>query len=344
MQAFNYIHLYPKIFFRGKSQTDESSGPFYATPVLHAYHPFSWAHTAKIISQSKPNYLIYSHWHPIFAPSTTQIISSVRKVHPETKIIGLFHNIAPHEYFPFQHFLIDSLISKTNFPIVLSNQTMNEFSDLYPDKKPVKLFHPVYEQKIPSKSKTETRKALGFKDDETILIFFGLVRKYKGLDILIDALNETELKEHRIRILIIGEFYLNPHSFISRIKENNRDQFTIINRFVSDSEAADYLHLSDAMILPYRSASQSGVLTNAINFELPVIVSNLPGLTEFIRHGENGLIFENGNKRALLDNILRITDVKLIKHLSNSMNKLKKRLTWEEFTSQLIQETECVNR
>jgi glycosyltransferase involved in cell wall biosynthesis len=242
----------------------------------------------------------------------------------------------PHEPFPLQKWLTHKLFDQTDEVVLLSSQTEIEYRALHYDKPFHHLFHPVYEQTWPTNQRSSLRKRLGFEEHEIVVLFFGLVREYKGLDVLIDALNMTDLNKFNIRPVIVGEFYTNKQKLLNRIDPHDLDRYTIVDRFVKEEEAAEYLFAADIMVLPYKSASQSGILSNAINFHLPVIVSDLPGLTEHIRHSENGLIFKSNDPGSLHDVITYFAIETDAQHYQRQMAQLKQELSWTTFTNQLL--------
>ncbi|MGM0589924.1 MAG: glycosyltransferase [Bacteroidota bacterium] len=336
VHAYNFSKLYPDLFFPGKSQTLEFDDPRYALPVLHSYNPFSWKRTAQKILESDPEVLIYSFWHPFFAPALWRTMKHLRSKKPSLKTICIAHNVIPHEPFPMQKWLTQKLFDQTDEVVLLSSQTEHEYRSLHCDKPFHHLFHPVYEQPWPSNQRSTLREQLGFGEHEIVVLFFGLIRDYKGLDVLIDALNMTDLKELNIRPVIVGEFYTNKQKLLDRIDSHDLDRYTIVDRFVKDEKAAEYLYAADIMVLPYKSASQSGILSNAINFHLPVIVSNLPGLTEHITHNENGLIFETNEPGSLHDMIVYFANETDPRHYQRQMAHLKEELSWTTFAKQLV--------
>jgi glycosyltransferase involved in cell wall biosynthesis len=242
----------------------------------------------------------------------------------------------PHEPFPLQKWLTRKLFDQTDDVILLSSQTEIEYRALHYPKPYHHLFHPVYEQDWPSGRRKHLRQDLGFNPDDNILLFFGLVRDYKGLDVLIDALNMTDLEKYNIHPVIVGEFYTNKQKLLNRIDPHDLDRYTIVDRFVSDEEAGEYMYISDLMALPYKSASQSGILSNAINFHLPVVVSNLPGLTEHITHNENGLIFEANDPGSLHDVLTYFFQENQAHHYKKQMADLKDKLSWMTFAQEVL--------
>ena len=337
VRAYNFRKLYPDLLFPGKSQTISNQRARYALPLLHSMNPFNWNISAEKIAERKPEALIYSYWHPFFSPSLLFTIKKIKKKVPGIQVVGIAHNVIPHEYFPFQSQLSSNLFDETDHVILLSEQTKSEYKSFKNDNKAVRLFHPVYNQPIPAENKAAMRNRYGLNSDSTIFLFFGLIRQYKGLDIMIQALNTLDLHRHNIQPLIVGEFYTDKQKLLSLINPDHLSKYKIIDRFVSEQEAAELLTLSDAMILPYRSASQSGVLSNAINFKLPVIVSDLPGLKEHITPNKNGIVFKQNSVEDLRKAILLMANNNLAAKMSTHMKELKNRLTWEKFSDEILE-------
>lgn len=338
VKAYNFTNLYPSLLFPGKDQfLKDDDTEEYAKRILHSWNPLNWKQAAIKIASDKPDHLLISYWHPFFAPAFIKVINQVNKNSPDTTISILAHNILPHEKFPLGKFLSRRLMDKADQVIVLSEKSTLEADLLSIGKKVIKLFHPVYEQDLPEESRSALRNQYGFSDNDLILLFFGLVRPYKGLDLMIEALNGLDLEANQIRPFIVGEFYTDKESLLSRIKEEHQKYYTVIDRFVSDREMAEILTLSDAMVMPYRSATQSGILANAINFELPCIVSDLKGLTEHIEAYKSALIFPTENVNELKKAIESIQDIEVRTTIRRNLGTLKEELSWTAFTDLLME-------
>ncbi len=337
--AFNYSYLYPPFLFPGKSQyISDADGNDYAYRILHSYNPFNWANAANEILTSEPEVLIVCYWHPFFAPALLKVISQVKRKNPELPVYLLAHNVVPHETFPFGATLSKKLLTKADKLILLSQKSIDEAHKLNVSTDIIPLFHPVYEQRLPSLTQNELRTKHGFSNKDKIFLFFGLIRPYKGLDLLIEALNDLDLEKHRIRPLIVGEFYTDKSSLLSRIKTSHKHLYTIEDRFVSDEEMAEYFTLSDALVMPYRSASQSGILANAINFHLPTIVTNLKGLTEHVEHQNTAFIIQKEQVKELREAMLTFTNKDTLNSIKKALIPLKKQLSWKTFTDRLLEE------
>nr|WP_249066853.1 glycosyltransferase [Halalkalibaculum roseum] len=201
----------------------------------------------------------------------------------------------------------------------------------------MKLFHPIYELERPEADVDQLRTKYGFHKDDQIVLFLGLVRDYKGVDILIEALNEILPKRERIKPLIVGEFYTDKSKLLDQIDGQVKDRYTIRDEFVSDKTMAELLTLSDLLVLPYKEASQSGVLANAIYFNLPALITDHPGLSEHLTHRHNGMICRPNDAQDLRYNIEAYFDEQLKEKLSRNLEPLKEELSWEKFASRLVE-------
>lgn len=339
VKAFNFTHLYPQLLFPGKTQFDTNKiETNYADRVLHAWNPFNWKKAAQQILSSDPDQVIFCYWHPFFAAGFLRVIHHIKKNSPETNIFVLAHNVIPHEHFPLGKTLSKKLLERADKVFLLSENSLKEARSL-DIRTPLKvLFHPVYEQDHPSASKIELRKKYGFQEDDYIPLFFGLIRPYKGLDLFIQALNKLSFTEHQIKPLIAGEFYADKEPLLAEINPDHQEKYKIIDRFVSDQEMAELFHLADILVMPYRSATQSGILANAINFLLPSIVTDLEGLTEHIEHRKDAWVVPQNNSQELANAILSLKDQAIRTELEQSLIPLKKQLSWSSFSQQLLSE------
>lgn len=340
ISPFSFKKLYPSLLFPGTSQTLEKGTQDYASRIFHPYQPLNWNKTADRILADNPDCILYSYWHPFFAPAYNKVLSRCKKKKPSLVTVGIAHNIMPHEYFPFKKYLTEKLLDKNDLTVLLSEQTEGDFLKLDTSSAYKKLFHPIYKLDKPSQNNAELRKKYGFEENDRIVLFLGLIRDYKGVDLLIEALNHIDLDSTNIKPFIVGEFYTNKAALLDDIKEEYRDLYTIKDEFVSDKAMGEILSISNLLVLPYKKASQSGVLANAIYFNLPSLVSDQPGLREHLIHGYNGLIFKANNARDLQNNIHTYFEENLQKKLSRNLEPLKRDLSWEKFGHKLLQSIE----
>lgn len=337
VKPYSFKKLYPDLLFPGTSQTLKDAKTGYAPKVFHPYQPLSWNRAADQLLADNPDYILYSYWHPFFAPAYNWVLARCKKAKPSLRTISITHNIMPHEYFPLKEALTQKLLNQTDLTILLSEQTENDFRELNSSSKHQKLFHPIYQLDKPAQSNSELRKKYGFTEDDQIVLFMGLVRDYKGVDVLINAFNAIHAEGRKIKPFIVGEFYTNKSKLLNLIHVDYGHLYTIKDEFIPEQAMGEILAISNLLVLPYKKASQSGVLANAIHFNLPALVSNQPGLSEHITHKHDGLIFDTNDAQDLKNKILDYFDTGLQEKLSENLNTLKKELSWKKFTGELLE-------
>lgn len=342
VKPFGFKKLYPKLLFPGTSQTLSEEQKKYATPVFHPYQPLNWHMAADKIMQSHPDVFLYSYWHPFFAPGLSRLIRHIQKKDASIKTVGIAHNILPHEYFPLKEWLVRNLLNRTDLTVLLSSQTEKDFQSLKTDSASLKLFHPIYELPEPSTGRTKLRERFGFRESDKVVLFMGLVREYKGVDLLIEAMNKIHTEGDDIKVMIVGEFYADKASLLEKIKPNCKNKYTIIDEFIPEQKMSDILALADLLVLPYRKGTQSGILANAIHCRLPALVSDLTGLSEHITHRENGLVFRAGDAQHLGQNIKEYFRNDMNDKLSANLTRLKEELSWKKFARQLLSDIESL--
>lgn len=279
----NFSYLYPGFLFPGKTQYED--GYTSSKGSLNSCNPFSWSKTKQKIREIKPDLIITQWWHPFFAPSLTAVNPG------GIKSIAICHNISPHESFPLAEFFTRRFFQKQNFLAVHSKQA--EEKAKAGGAKVISLFHPIYDQYIKTGlEREEARKFLGIKPNEKAILFFGLVRDYKGLDILIEA---CEQLPEEYRIIAAGENYTD-HDF-------NSPRLLWENSFIPDGDVGTWFNASDMVVLPYRKASQSGVAQIALAFSKPLVVTDKGGLSETVDNGKTGIIADHATPESLAEAI-----------------------------------------
>ena len=205
--------------------------------------------------------------------------------------------------------LIDKVLTRIGLKnasafLALSNKVEKELRSSGYSKKIYRSELPIYECYKPDITLNHTKERLGYSPKNKVLLFFGYVRKYKGLDLLLDAMPDILKEIPETRLLIVGEFYDDPNPYIERIKEIGvSDYVKIVNKFVSNEVVGEYYLASDVNILPYRSATQSGILNIAYGLLKPVIVTNVGGLSEFVKDGNTGIIIEPNSPNAIANGV-----------------------------------------
>ena len=335
VDIINFKRQYPNFLFPGETQYDTSSE--YSLDnnyrLIDTINPLSWRKTAQFIIDKSPDLIILRFWNPFFSISYSSIIKRIKKIRPSTKIIAVCDNIIPHEKNIFDKRLINLLFSKVDGFIVMSNQVEEELADIKPDSKYKKLFHPIAFKEQPYK-KELAKNNLKINSDKVIL-FFGFIRAYKGLDTLIRANQQLCDKLKDYKIIICGESYEDESIYtdmISKFSKNNEIEW--INKYIPEDTASMYFAASDVIVLPYQSASQSGVIPLSYSYERPVIASNIPGISEMIDDKKTGFLFEKGSSHDLSDKIIEFynSDSDYKKNIID----FREKFSWESFTEGIL--------
>jgi D-inositol-3-phosphate glycosyltransferase len=310
VKIYNYKLLYPSVLFPGKTQYDESKSVVFSAPnerIVNSINPLNWIFTAIKINKENAELVVFDWWHPFFSFCHFAISFLVKKKY-KNKILFITENVVSHE----SHF-IDRILTKiglmnSSMFLALSGVVEKELKSLAKDKKIYRSELPVYNCYSTSEKfdRQKFAQQLGISPENLVLLFFGYVRKYKGLDILINAMPFVIKNNPNVTLLIVGEFYDDPKPYIELIDSLSlKNHIKLINNFVPNEEVEKYYLISDLVVLPYRSATQSGILNVAYGFYKPVLVTNVGGLAEFIEDGTTGYIVEPGNPLKISQGIAK---------------------------------------
>jgi glycosyltransferase involved in cell wall biosynthesis len=326
VKIYNYKLLYPSFLFPGSTQFDESNTALLKAPnerVVNSINPFNWISTAKKIKAEDADLIVFDWWHPFFGPchySISQLIKSKYK----NKILFITENVISHEGNFVDRILTKIGLKNSDRFISLSEQVENELKDLAKGKKVYRTELPVYDCYQSDVSEVQSTKAdFDFNEEDKVLLFFGYVRTYKGLDILIDAMPRLIEQDKRFKLLVVGEFYDSPDKYFKQIKMLNiENHVKIINNFVANEDVYKYYLASDVVVLPYRSATQSGILNVAYGFQKPVIVTDVGGLAEFVDDEKTGVIVSSAEPEKIETGVLKFYELQ--RSVSFSENIIKR--------------------
>jgi glycosyltransferase involved in cell wall biosynthesis len=333
----SYALQYPSVFFPGKTQFSDEPAPenLNIHTLINSVNPLNWLQVGKQIKAWKPDIVVVRFWLPFMGPALGTILRQVRKNH-HTKIICIADNVIPHEKRPGDKSFTKYFLKSCDAFVTMSEKVMQDLRQFEQSKPAQFIQHPLYDTFGNAITKEEARKKLGLPLHEKIILFFGFIRHYKGLDILLHAMKDERIKNANIKLLVAGEFYEDEKPYLQIIQENDLQQQVILKtNFIPDSQVRDYLCAADAVIQPYRSATQSGVTPLAYHFEKPMVITNVGGLPTLVPHQKVGLVTEPDPK-AIADAILRFYELGedfFIPHLQSE----KKKYSWANLTSAIKQ-------
>jgi glycosyltransferase involved in cell wall biosynthesis len=331
VQIVSFKRQYPAFLFPGKTQQDTSQEVIElpSIPLIDSINPFSWIKTFRYIKKLKPDLVVYKYWMPFFAPCYGTIVLLTR-LFTRSKSVYIGDNIVPHEQIPVMDYLLTKwALWKVDFFIVQSETVQKDLLKFKSAANYKLVPHPVFEIFQENYTMESARARLKIGLDEKVVLFFGYIRAYKGLNCLIDALPAV-LKQQPVKLIIAGEFYDNEEKYRQQIKDLELESHIILKAdYIPNEDVGLYYAAADVVALPYISATQSGIIQIAYNYNKPVITTNVGGLPEVIEEGRTGFVVPAQDTQALADSIIHFFKVKGEINFTENIQKYKQRFSWE---------------
>ena len=333
--AFNFKRQYPGFLFPGKTQyvtPEDEAFPVPSQALLDSVNPLSWLRTARAIEAWNPDLVIVRYWMPFFGPSLGYVTRRLRK---RCKVISILDNVIPHERRFFDKPFSKYFLRGSSGSIVMCSEVASDLRALQPDARYRILPHPLYShfgEKLP---REEAERMLGLRPGKKNLLFFGLIREYKGLDILLEAFRDLG---DDYQLVVAGEPYGSFAKYQALIDAcPGRDRIRLFPEYIRDSEVKKYFSAADVTVLPYRSATQSGISSVSYHFEVPMITTGVGGLREAVEGAGTGLVAEEVSPAAVKREIERyFADPQLQARCVENIRKEKERLSWNRFCRELL--------
>lgn len=335
IKAFNFSRQYPNFLFPGKTQyvtPEDEAEPIESSALLDSANPFTYRRCAKAIADWQPDLVIICWWMSFFGPSLGRVAHYLKR--HGIKTLGLLHNVIPHEPKFFDKPLTKYFLNGCDAFITLSDAVEKDLHSLG-NYKSLQLFHPIYShfgEKLP---RTLAEDNLGIPHGGKNILFFGLIREYKGLDILLEAFKDLPSEYN---LIIAGEPYGSFDKYQALIDACPQpERIHCFLEYVRDSEVTRYFSLADVTVLPYRSATQSGVSSVSYHFEVPMIVTDVGGLKTAIGDSGTGLVADSPDPAEIKAKILEFFGSEQVRqNCIESIKKEKKRLSWNEFCKEML--------
>lgn len=332
--AFNFSRQYPNFLFPGKTQyvtPDDEAMPVESTAILDTANPFSWIKAAKKIREWKPDVLIMRYWMSYFAPSLGFVARHAGK---GCKVIGILDNVVPHEPRFFDTPFTKYFLGGCDGFVTMCDAVTEDLLRLKPDARYIMRQHPLYSHFGEKLSRSKAEEALGLKPGKKNILFFGLIRQYKGLDILLEAFAGLD---DSYQLIIAGEPYGSFEPYQKIIDSiPGKDRIHIFPKYIKDSEVKDYFSAADVTVLPYRSATQSGISSVSYHFEVPMIVTDVGGLKSTIGDTGTGIVAEKAEPDCIRKEIERyFAEPATRQDCIERIQKEKRRLSWSAFCTDL---------
>lgn len=333
VEAFTFTRQYPDLLFPGTSQYDDPVvDEVGAVRVLDSINPLSWKSTSQRMLQAKPEVAVLRYWMPFFAPAIGSVAATLRK--NGVKVITIVDNALPHEPHFHDRPLTRWFLRKSDGFIAMTEAVQEDIRTLCPQAKVKLMPHPLYDHFGTLVPQAEARQKLGLPAEARVLLFFGLIRDYKGLDLLIEAFGKLDERYH---LLIAGEPY-GDFSEYDRLIEASplRDHIHRHTHFIADVEVPSFFSAADAVVLPYRSATQSGITAIAYHFGVPVVATDVGGLKEALNDGRTGIVVPEASASAIAAGVKELFDGDP-STLRANIAALREELSWDRFAKGLVE-------
>lgn len=320
---------YPSFLFPGKTQYNSKQAPenVVITRTINSVNPLNWIKVGRRIEKLKPDLVIIRYWLPFMAPCLGTIAGKIRN-NKHTKIICLADNVVPHEHRLGDRQLTNYFIQRIDGLIAMSKSVLTEALTFRKDIPLGYCPHPIFDNYGEKLSFDVAKKKLNLDVDTKYLLFFGFIRDYKGLDLLISAFADNRLRKFPVKLLVAGEYYASPEPYLNLIKELQLENLIELRtEFIVDDEVNLYFSAADMVVQPYKSATQSGVTQIGYHFNKPMLVTNVGGLSEIIPDGKIGYVVEPESK-LIADALVDFYENERILEFETNIVEEKKKFSW----------------
>ncbi|MEO6893640.1 MAG: glycosyltransferase family 4 protein [Ginsengibacter sp.] len=335
---YTFSYQYPSFLFPGSTQYSTEPAPE-GIPIkikINSVNPFNWIIVGNELKRIKPDIIVVRYWLPFMGPCLGTILRKVKRNH-HTKVICIADNILPHEKRPGDKIFTKYFIKPVDAFITMSEKVFADLT-IFAKNKPAQLVsHPLYDNFGSIISKEEARKKLVINKVDKVILFFGFIRKYKGLDILLEAFKILNDKAAipGLKLMIAGEFYDDESKYAELLNDNSiKVKLILHTHFIADNDVKYFLCAADCVIQPYRSATQSGVTPLAYHFEIPMIVTNVGGLPSMVPDKKVGLVAEP-NPQSIAEKIQEYFELGEKFFLPN-LREEKKKYSWKKMVEAIL--------
>lgn len=335
---YSFSLQYPSIFFPGETQQEASDrkppAGIHIKATINSVNPFTWWDTARKIAAEKPDMIVVRFWLPFMAPALGSILKQLRK-RLKVPVVGLLDNVVPHEKRMGDKRLTRFFLDQCDAFVVMSSTVMKELSQFDTQKPRALLYHPIYDHFGEKVDKLAARKHLSLASDAKVILFFGIIRKYKGLKLLLEAISKMPDK-HRLKLVVAGEFYGDRAIYTRLIEKLKLQGNVVVNAgFVDKYKVKFYFCAADIVAQPYLSATQSGVTQIAYHFETPMLVTNVGGLPEMVAHNKVGYVCAP-DRDDIARSLSAYFNEDRYEEFCSNIREEKKRFSWEHFANGIV--------
>jgi D-inositol-3-phosphate glycosyltransferase len=326
---FSFSLQYPSLFFPGSTQYSSEPAPegLEIRVKVNSINPFNWIKIGNEIKKLKPDFVLFRFWIPFMAPCLGTIARQAKKA--GIKTVAIVDNIIPHEKKLFDRALAKYFVNSVDYFITMSQSVLDDLKTFDQSKPKKYTVHPLYDNFGKAVTREEALEKTGISDEFKYILFFGFIREYKGLDLLLNAIADDSLKNLPFKLIIAGEFYIDKAPYMKLIEDLKISEKVILKtEFIPNSEVVNYFCLANLVVQPYKSATQSGITQVAYHFDKPMITTNVGGLAEIVKNNEVGFVV-NPDSTEIAEAIRNYFENELEEKFSANIIREKKRFSWE---------------
>ena len=337
-EILTFTLQYPGFLFPGKTQYTDSPAPkgVKIARVLNSINPVNWIRTGCRIKKMNPDIILIKYWHPFMAPCFGTVARIAKRDKTgKTRVICIFDNVIPHERKPFDRLLTKYFTRSIDGAVVMS-QSVGDDLKRFRTKIPVALNpHPLYDNYGDIIPREAALKKLKLSDEYSYLLFFGFIRAYKGLDLLLEAFADDRLRKMKLKLIVAGEFYESDRPYRELINKTGiENDVLLFDRFIKEDEVSLFFSAADLVVQPYRNATQSGVTQIAFHFEKPMLVTDVGGLSEIVADGKCGYVVKP-EPEPIAEAIIDFFDNHRHFRFTEGVRQEKTRFTWNKLTASI---------
>jgi glycosyltransferase involved in cell wall biosynthesis len=322
--------------FPGKTQfsTDAAPTDIVVHSDINSINPLNWMQVANKYAKQKYDLVIFRYWMSFMAPSFGTIARALRK--SGARVIAITDNIVPHEKRFFDTVFTNYFLNSCDGFLSMSREVQKQAQALQPNKKVAYVAHPMYDMFGSAQDKKLAKEKLGLDADTHYLLFFGFIRKYKGLNLLLDSFAKVDRRGLKVKLIVAGEFYEASEPYLAQIKELGLEEDVVLKTdFIPNSEVASYFSASDMVVQTYLSATQSGVTQIAYYYNKPMLVTDVGGLAELVPAGKVGYVCQQ-DEQEIANSIQDFYTAQRESTFARGVEEEKAKFTWEYLTQQLF--------
>ncbi len=337
VEILSFSFQYPGFLFPGKTQYSTMPPPagLHISSVIHSVNPLNWLKWGLRIRKMAPDLVVMKFWLPFMAPCLGTIARLARS-NRKTKVIAALDNLIPHEKRMLDHSLTQYFAHSVDGFVAMSREVLQQVGIFTKTKPRTFSPHPVYDHYGDRMDKGAARQRLGIDPQGNYLLFFGFIRDYKGLDLLLKAMADERIRSGMIRLIVAGEYYTAEEPYRKLIDQYDlHGQVIMHTHFIPDSQVAQYFCAADVVVQPYKTATQSGVTQIAYHFGVPMIITNVGGLAEFVPDGKVGYVVEP-EPEQIADAIVRFFDERHLVDFRTHIADEARKYQWEHFISSIL--------